>query len=522
MFISSSPLLVFDYFRVPCTVDAEADGRATAGTDGHGAAAIVPALRAATIGAGLAEEDGFAGGWGWLSASGQAAPYLVWPRLTARPPAAGTLRRFHLGQSVLHARLVSDEHLAEVLARLPDGWTRGESLTDGGGHLLGSVWRARNGSLLLPFDPDEVVTAFWSERYVEAGREGAAGRLRRTAVAVYYGVRPLVPRRLQIAARRLYSRVQARQDFPRWPLETSLHDFYDQVLTWAAELAGRPVPWIAPWPAGRSWALVLTHDVETADGVRLIPELRSVEERAGYRSSWNLVPGRYRVEDSLVRELQGAGFEVGLHGLYHDGRDLEPAELERRLPEMRRWAQTWGAVGFRSPATHRDWDTMGGLPFRYDSSSPDTDPYEPQPGGCASLLPFRNRDVIELPITLPQDHTLFVILKARDGQAWLDKTARIRERGGMALIITHPDYVVQAPIAAAYEQLLGSVADDDGMWRALPCEVADWWDRRAASGIVPAGSGWIVTGPAAAEASISWTAPGARRGMSAGRPQGGS
>ena len=500
MFISSCPLLVVDYLRVPCTVDPGL---------GEGAARP-PAV------------DGFAGGWGRLSSSGQAAPVLVWPRPGSQPGAANALRRFRLRGSVLHARLVPDEHLASVLPGLPEGWTRAEPLTDDSGSSVGSVWRARDGSLLLPFDPDEVVTTFWSERYLEADQDRAAGRLRRAAMTVYYGVRPLVPRRLQIAARRLYTRVQARQVFPRWPLEPSFHDFLDQMLDWAAELAGRPVPWIAPWPAGRTWALVLTHDVETADGVRLIPELRSVEERAGFRSSWNLVPGRYRVDDALVRELQSAGFEVGLHGLYHDGRDLEPAELERRLPEMQRWAQRWGAVGFRSPATHRSWDTMGGLPFRYDSSSPDTDPYEPQPGGCASLLPFRNREVIELPITLPQDHTLFVILRARDAQPWLDKTARIRTRGGMALIITHPDYVVQAPIAAAYEQLLTSVAQDETVWRALPSEVADWWDRRAASSIVRNGSDWTITGPAAREASISWTAPGARTGVSASRAAGGS
>jgi peptidoglycan/xylan/chitin deacetylase (PgdA/CDA1 family) len=509
VFTSSHPLVVFEYFRVPCTVDP------SLASDG-------------AVGAHLAVVDGWAGGWGRLSPaepaepaeppaelSAPARPSLLWPRQAetvrgAAETAAGgramAPRRFRLGTSVLHARLVPDDLLATALPHLAGGWIRADPLCDDGGARLGSVWRATDGSLLLPFDPDEVVTSFWSEHYTDTGAEGAAGRLRRTVMSVYYGVRPLMPRRLQIAARRLYSRVQARQDFPRWPLEASLHDFYDQVLAWACELAGRPVPWLAPWPAGRSWALVLTHDVETADGVRLLPALRSIEERTGNRSSWNLVPGRYRVDDAFVGELQAAGFEVGLHGLHHDGRDLEPGELQRRLPEMRRWAQRWGAVGFRSPATHRDWDTMAALPFRYDSSSPDTDPYEPQPGGCCSLLPFHNRSLIELPITLPQDHTLFVILKARDGQAWLDKTDRIRERGGMALIITHPDYVVQAPIEAAYEQLLRHVADDGTVWRALPAEVAAWWDRRAASSIVPDGPGWTVVGPAAAEAVLCWTA----------------
>ncbi len=168
--------------------------------------------------------------------------------------------------------------------------------------------------------------------------------------------------------------MQGRTPFPRWPVEPSLDDLLDRVLAWATAVAGRPVPWIAPWPDGHRWAIVLTHDVETDEGLRRMPLLRAVEERTGSRSSWNFVPGRYAVPDDLVAELQASGHEVGLHGLQHDGRDLEPGHFEQRLPEMRRHAERWGAVGFRSPATHRSWDAMARLPFAYDSSFPDTDP----------------------------------------------------------------------------------------------------------------------------------------------------
>ena len=50
---------------------------------------------------------------------------------------------------------------------------------------------------------------------------------------------------------------------------------------------------------------------------------------------------------------------------------------------------------------------MPRLGFEYDSSYTDTDPYEPQPGGCCSYLPYFNESLVELPITLPQDHTVF-------------------------------------------------------------------------------------------------------------------
>jgi hypothetical protein len=213
------------------------------------------------------------------------------------------------------------------------------------------------------------------------------------------------------------------------------------------------------------------------------------------------------VDQAVVDDLWRQGFEVGLHGLRHDGRDLDPEELPRRLPEMRRYAEAWGAVGFRSPATQRDWNTMSRLPFRYDSSYPDSDPFEPQPGGCCSWLPFLNGALIELPITLPQDHTLFVILRQRDAGLWLDKTEQIKTRGGMALLLTHPDYVTETPVAAVYEQVLTRFADDPHVWRALPSAVADWWLRRAASSLVRDGTTWTVIGPAADQASVRVTEP---------------
>jgi hypothetical protein len=224
-------------------------------------------------------------------------------------------------------------------------------------------------------------------------------------------------------------------------------------------------------------------------------------------SSWNFVPKRYEVPETVLTDLANRGCEVGIHGLYHDGRDLESARmLQARLPEMVRYAQQWGAAGFRSPATQRGWDLIAVLPFDYDSSYPDTDPFEPQGGGCCSWLPFMNGQVVELPITLAQDHTVFVILRRRDAKVWMDKADALRRRGGMALMITHPDYVRLGPISAAYEALLARYSDDRTAWRALPSEVSSWWRRRAESWLQPTSDdGWEVLGPAAGEATIRFT-----------------
>jgi hypothetical protein len=142
------------------------------------------------------------------------------------------------------------------------------------------------------------------------------------------------------------------------------------------------------------------------------------------------------------------------------------------------------------------------LGFEYDSSSPDTDPYEPQAGGCCSLFPFFNADLVELPITLPQDHTLFVIL-GLDERTWTEKAQAIRERGGMALLITHPDYMLSDDRLAAYERFLSFVQADGSAWHALPRDVARWWRDRAASHLERTAEGWQVVGPARANARVA-------------------
>ena len=130
------------------------------------------------------------------------------------------------------------------------------------------------------------------------------------------------------------------------------------------------------------------------------------------------------------------------------------------------------------------------LGFDYDSSYPDTDPFEPQGGGCCTWLPFFNQGMVELPLTMTQDHTLFVILRQPDERAWVEKAEFLRSRGGMALLDTHPDYLVDRDVLAAYARFLESFAQDDRAWKALPSEVSGWWRRRASrTSSVPARPG---------------------------------
>jgi hypothetical protein len=477
VFDSSCQFAFFDYFRVPYAVRP-------AVAPGAGTGAPAPVHRLVATG----PSDGPPRALLWPAAA---------PGQAARRPGC-----YRLGGFTFFGRVADDRAVRGTLDQFGQGWQVAEQIRDAAGDPYAAVWRDDAGSVFLPFDPAEVMREFWSEEYRRAG-PAAARHVRAAILRGYYLLRPLLPRRLQLRLRRGYTRVQDRATFPGWPVEDSLHRFYAWLFDLLVTLAGRPVPFLDPWPDGRSWALVLTHDVETGAGCGDIDLLRAPERALGYRSSWNFVPLRYQVADDTLRGLRDEGCEIGVHGLRHDGRDLGSRRLlARRLPGIREYADRWQAVGFRSPATQRHWELMPSLGFDYDSSYTDTDPYEPQPGGCCSYLPYFNENMVELPITLAQDHTLFSILQKPDAEVWLAKARFLREQQGMVLVLTHPDYAHDPRLADGYRSLLESCHGDDTVWQALPKEVAAWWRERAGSTVRRAGDGWHIEGPASARGRI--------------------
>ena len=492
MFEATRPFLFFDYMRVPYRVVASADVLI------DGISARHP-LRAC-------------GQLRWQNTN-VLAPELYWLPVESdgtTPAGQLPLSSYRVDTTPLFGRVLPEATCGEWLAATGRTWIPVTPIFDARGQRVSAIWRDARGSIFLPFDPADVMQTFWSESYQTAATSSLTRRLKKLALRSYYRARPLGPRATQIRLRQVLSRVQTRAHFPRWPVEPALHELYARLLGYVGELAPMPVPWIAPWPDQYEWAIVLTHDVEKAIGYENVPLLRGVEERAGYRSSWNFVPRRdYEVDATVVNDLTAHAFEVGVHGLFHDGRDLESLQtLGERLPAIRDYARRWNAVGFRSPATHRVWDWMPLLGFDYDTSYPDTDPYEPISGGCCTWLPFFNRDMVELPITLPQDHTLFAILEQVDESTWVEKTDYLRGPSGMALLITHPDYMLEQSRLDAYGRFLNRYADDPSVWRALPREVSDWWRRRAASTPEEVNGDWRVVGPAAADARLRFTRPG--------------
>jgi len=306
-----------------------------------------------------------------------------------------------------------------------------------------------------------------------------------SALSLFYLVKPLIPRSVQLAVRRTLIRHQGTPAFPAWPFEIAGTDvirlaFADALL--AHDVDAVSFPWF--WPEGATAAVTLTHDVESAAGLLRACEVAEWEERHGFRSSFNLVGEWYPIDFEEVRRLRGRGHEIGSHAIYHDRSLFSSREaFEQQLPRLREAAQRFGAVGFRSPATHRQVEWLAELPFSYDCTMPHSDPYEPVPGGTATTWPFFHGDVVELPYTAPQDHTLFNLLGHTDSALWHDQLKRIVACNGLFQVLTHPDddYLGRAVIAEAYRDLLQTIAHRTDVWVALPRNVADWWRRRAAA-----------------------------------------
>ena len=326
---------------------------------------------------------------------------------------------------------------------------------------------------------------------------------------LYYLLRPILPRSVRAIARRCYREIQ-QSAFPLgWPIEDRYVRFLNLVLGHVRNSTPAHGPSVSGpsdaaseisyrnfWPDDARFAFVLTHDVERAEGQRFVHKLADLDERYGFRSSFNFVAEEYRVDQRLLAELRERGFEVGVHGLKHDSTLFSSrTEFRRGAARINHYLREWDAVGFRSPATLRIPRWMQELEIEYDSSFFDTDPFEGMPGGTMSIWPFFCGRFVELPYTLAQDHTLLVVLGERTPRLWLDKVDFIARWGGMALVNVHPDYMRDPTRFAVYEEFLRQMADRmkwregrregeaaldvPSCWHALPRDVARWWRRRA-------------------------------------------
>lgn len=278
-----------------------------------------------------------------------------------------------------------------------------------------------------------------------------------------------------MALRRVLASRIRRQSADCWPILESA--------------AKAPQGWPG-WPDGKKFAFVLTHDVEGQKGLERCQKLAETEKALGFRSSFNFVPeGEYRLPESLRHYLTEEGFEIGVHDLHHNGSLYRSAaSFKAQASKINHYLKSWGAVGFRSGFMFHNLEWLQELNVLYDASTFDTDPFEPQPDGVGTIFPFWSqpkgfRGHIELPYTLPQDSTLFLVFQEKTNDIWVRKLEWVVEHGGMALVNVHPDYINFGGKGASsefsvelYDGFLKyvSLRYRDSCWFALPREVAEY------------------------------------------------
>lgn len=295
-------------------------------------------------------------------------------------------------------------------------------------------------------------------------------------VRLYQYVKYILPRRMQIALRRRGIKQQRRRFADVWPIY---------------EPASKPPDRWPGWPNGKKFAFVLTHDVDTQKGHDRSLVLADIEERLGFRSVFNFVANDYYVSPKLREQLVGRGFEIGVHGLYHNSKLYHSREeFLKQAPLINQVLKDWKAVGFRSPCMYHNLEWLHDFEVEYDASTFDTDPFEPQPDGVHSIFPIYvsqssgNKGYVELPYTLPQDFTVFIMMREKTTDIWKQKLEWIARNGGMVLLNTHPDYMnfgggkhFSEYEAGLYRDFLEytRITYQDQYWHPLPRQVARFW-----------------------------------------------
>ena len=318
------------------------------------------------------------------------------------------------------------------------------------------------------------------------------------------------------------------------------------------------------WPDRKKFALIISHDVDSQKGHDKCYPLMRLEERLGFRSSFNIVPEKYLVSTTLINDIKNRGFEVCTHGLNHDGKLFFSREIfNHRAKRINHYLQKWGSTGFTSPSMLCILDWMHALNISHSTSTFDTDPFEPQQNPVKTIFPFwvpntsqslrpsgdvqfcsRPRKTkilttpvrsagptpvpsagatgqagqadihkvfrglkvesdavieqkgispegltgfVELPYTLPQDFTLFVLMKEQTIHIWKKKLDWIARNGGMALFNSHPDYMnfneqkngPEEYSVTYYKEFLKYIKNryKDQYWHVLPKQMARFWQQ---------------------------------------------
>jgi hypothetical protein len=354
----------------------------------------------------------------------------------------------------------------------------------------------------IPFDAAEVVANLRNERYLGPSLPRRTGLVGSPIVRkAYYAVREILPVSVRRQFQRMYLRGWKKLTFPAWPVDFTVDTLHERFLSLSMKaMQVQQVPFIWFWPSGARGCVVMTHDVETTVGIDFTSGLMDMDDSYGIKASFQVIPGgRYEVRADYLEEIRRRGFEVNVHDLKHDGSLFQDhAEFLRQAARINEHIRSFQAQGFRSGAMYRNPEWLGALNMSYDMSVPNVAHLEPQRGGCCTVMPYRIGKILELPLTMTQDYSLFHMLGDYSIDLWKTECDQIVRRNGLISFIVHPDYVVEQRARNVYLNLLGYLSHliaHKGLWAALPRDVNRWWRNRSQMELVRDGDRWRIEGP---------------------------
>jgi hypothetical protein len=358
------------------------------------------------------------------------------------------------------------------------------------------------------FDPDEFVDNLRLERYINPSKDGHPANS--VAGRAYYLVRPFLPVKVRRHLQR--ARLNSWRDlkFPQWPVDRTVDHTMATLLLSSLRAHGlSKIPFIWFWPDGATAAAVITHDVETYVGRDSCAAMMDIDDSFGFKAAFEVVPEtRYEVTPSYLNSIRERGFEIAVHDLNHDGNLFRDQKtFYERVSKINAYGQRFGAEGFRAAVLYRNQEWYGALDFSYDTSVPNTARLDPQRGGCCTVLPYFIDRLIELPVTITQDYSLFHILNDYSIDLWKQQIEFILESHGLINGIIHPDYIVSSRERVVFENLLAHLAklrEERGIWTALPKDVARWWRQRSKMKLVEDESGVRIEGDGKERARVAY------------------
>ena len=315
-----------------------------------------------------------------------------------------------------------------------------------------------NGDLDVPPDPVSISdddVAWLRERRAFTDRRPLSARL-----PVSYRLVPGWTRAIAASAIGRWNRRRIHRwaAFPGWPIDLST-DLMDDL---------REAPGTAS-PSSRRAPVVLTHDIDSPEGLRnLLSLFLPQEEAVGARSTSYIVPCAWRLDHGLIAELVARGHEVGVHGYDHSNTPpfATDEDRRRRLDGARAFAERYAAAGYRAPSLLRTRALLRdlGARYQYDSSIPTAGGLFPTPNnGCATARPFLVEDIVELPVTMPRDGSLRFLGYSPDEivAMWTQCADLVWRSRGVIVLLTHCErrFSGRSGMLGAYRRFLDHLRD---------------------------------------------------------------